>query len=144
MLSRHTHAPTVHDTKEMDRVLQYIASTPDLGLTFSSTEGVKLYANHTDRKSHSECTLHIGRTSGAFLSRSKKQTVTADSSPVAEIIAAHLATKEIMCGLVHYLLKWDTHKLIQRYYLKTICQLFILLITTAIVKRQNTSTFDTI
>ena len=44
MLSRHTHAPTVHDMKEMDRVLQYIASTPDLGLTFSSTEGVKLYA----------------------------------------------------------------------------------------------------
>ena len=103
MLSRHTHAPTVHDMKEMDRVLQYIASTPDLGLTFSSTEGVVLYAtvdasyaNHTDRKSHSGCTLHIGRTSGAFLSRSKKQTVTADSSTVAELIAAHLATKEIM------------------------------------------------
>ena len=103
MLSRHTQSPTVHDMKVMDRVLQYIAGTPHLGLTFSSTEGVILYAtvdasyaNHIDRKSHSGCTLHIGRTSGAFLSRSKKQTITADSSTVAELIAAHLATKEIM------------------------------------------------
>ena len=87
----------------MDRVLQYLASTPDLGLTFSSTEGVKLYAtvdssygNHDDRKSHSGCTLHIGLNSGSFLTRSKKQTITADSSTVAEFIAAHLATKEIM------------------------------------------------
>ena len=87
----------------MDRVLEYLASTPDLGLTFSSKEGVVLYAtvdssygNHEDRKSHSGCTLHIGKNSGSFLTRSKKQTITADSSTVAEFIAAHLATKEIM------------------------------------------------
>ena len=87
----------------MDRALQYITDIPDLGFTLSSTEWVILnatvdasYANHIDRKSHSGCTLHIGRTSGAFLSRSKKQTITADSSTVAELIAAHLAAKEIM------------------------------------------------
>ena len=51
---------------------------------------------HEDRKSHSGCTLHIGDGSGAFLSRSKKQTVTADSSTVAEFIATHLVAKEIM------------------------------------------------
>ena len=103
ILSRYTHSPTIQDMKSVDRVLQYIASTPDHGLVFYSKEGVVLYAtvdasygNHDDRKSHSGCTLHIGRTSGAFLSRSKKQTVTADSSTVAELIAAHLATKEIM------------------------------------------------
>jgi len=101
--SRYTHCPTKFDMLAMDRVLQYLASTPDLGLTFSSTEGVKLYAtvdssygNHEDRKSHSGCTLHIGQNSGSFLTRSKKQTITADSSTVAEFIAAHLATKEIM------------------------------------------------
>ena len=101
--SRYTHIPTKYDMHAMDRVLQYLASTPDLGLTFSSTEGVILYAtvdssygNHEDRKSHSGCTLHIGRNSGSFLTRSKKQTITADSSTVAEFIAAHLATKEIM------------------------------------------------
>ena len=54
------------------------------------------YGSHDDRKSLSACTLHIGRDSGSFLSRSKKQTITADSSTVAEFIAAHLATKEIM------------------------------------------------
>ena len=74
-----------------------------MGLTFSSQEGVVLYStvdasygNHDDSKSHSGCTLHIGRNSGSFLTRSKKQTITADSSTVAEFIAAHLATKEIM------------------------------------------------
>ena len=101
--SRYTHKPTLFDMKAMDRVLQYLAGTPDLGLTFSSQEGVNLcatvdssYGSHEDRKSHSACTLHIGRESGAFLSRSKKQTITADSSTVAEFIAAHLATKEVM------------------------------------------------
>jgi hypothetical protein len=103
MLSRYTHSPTLFDMKAIDRVLQYIASTPDYGLVFSSTEGVVLYAtvdasygNHEDRKSHSACTLHIGRNSSAFMSRSKKQSITADSSCVAELIATHLASKEIM------------------------------------------------
>ena len=38
---------------------------------------------------HSDCALHICVGSGAFLSRSKNQTVTADSSTVAEFIATH-------------------------------------------------------
>ena len=54
------------------------------------------YGTHDVRKSHSGCTLHIGMGSGAFLFRSKKQTVTADSSTVAEFIATHLAAKEVM------------------------------------------------
>ena len=54
------------------------------------------YETHDDRKSHSGCNFHIGEGSGAFMSRSKKQTVTADSSTVAEFIATHLAAKEIM------------------------------------------------
>ena len=58
------------------------------------------YGTHDDRKSHSGCTLHIGEGSGAFLSRCKKQTVTADSSTVAEFIATHLAAKEIMWARV--------------------------------------------
>ena len=54
------------------------------------------YGTHEDRKSHSGCTLHIGAGSEAFLSRSKKQTVTADSSTVVEFIAIHLVCKEVM------------------------------------------------
>ena len=74
MLSRYTYSPTLFDMKAIDRVLQYIASTPDYGLVFYSDEGVVLYStvdssygNHDDRKSYSGCTLHIGRHSSAFL-----------------------------------------------------------------------------
>ena len=54
------------------------------------------YGTHDDRKSNSGCTPHIGEGSGAFMSCSKKQTATADSFTVAELIAAHVVSKEIM------------------------------------------------
>ena len=101
--SRYTKTPTKHDMARIDRICHYIAGTPHLGLTLGSIEGVRLYATvdasygtHDDRKSHSGCTLHIGKQSGAFISRSKKQTVMADSSTVAEFMATHLAAKEII------------------------------------------------
>ena len=56
------------------------------------------YGTHEDRKSHTGCTLHIADDSGVFMSCSKKQTVTADSSTVAAFIATHLASKEVMWG----------------------------------------------
>ena len=69
----------------IDRVLDYLVNTPDPGLMLGGLGGVKLYATVDassgtcdDCKSHSGCALHIGAGSGAFLSRSKKQTVTAD------------------------------------------------------------------
>ena len=40
--------------------------------------------------------LHIGEGPGAVLSRSKKQTVAAVSSTLAEFIATHLVSKKIM------------------------------------------------
>ena len=103
MLSRKNKAPTHHDLSYVNRVLLYVIGTRDLALKFHSTEGVKLYATvdasyacHPDFKSHSGCTLHIGRLSGTFHALSKKQTVTADSSTVAEFIATHTVAKEIM------------------------------------------------
>ena len=87
----------------LDRIVDYLVNTPDLGLVLGGHGGVLLFATvdgsfgtHVDRKSHSGYTLHIGVGSGAFLSRSKKQTVTADSSTVAEFIATHLASKDVM------------------------------------------------
>jgi hypothetical protein len=101
--SRMCQSPTVQDMSGVDRILSYIACTKDKCLTLHSGEGVKLYATvdasyccHADRKSQSGCTLHIGRNSASFLTITKKQSVTADSSTVAEYIAAHLATKQIM------------------------------------------------
>ena len=101
--SRYTKSPLRGDMVTLDRVLEYLVNSPELGLVLGGLGGVVLYATvdasygtHEDRKSHSGCTLHIGEGSGAFMSRSKKQTVTADSSTVAEFIATHLASKEIM------------------------------------------------
>ena len=101
--SRYSKSPLRGDMHTVDRVLDYLVNTPELGLVLGGHGGVKLsatvdasYGTHEDRKSHSGCTLHIGDGSGAFLSRSKKQTVTADSSTVAEFIATHLVAKEIM------------------------------------------------
>jgi hypothetical protein len=101
--ARFSRTPTVDNRKGVIRILSYISCTRDLGLKLFSGEGIVLYATvdasyacHTDLKSHTGCTLHLGRNSGSVFSLSKKQTVTADSSTVAELIAAHLAAHEIM------------------------------------------------
>ena len=76
--SRYTNSPLRGDMNTLDRVLEYLVHSPELGLVLGGHGGVKLYATvdasygtHTDRKSHSGCTLHIGEGSGAFLARSK-------------------------------------------------------------------------
>jgi len=102
-LSRKTRDPNWEDWEAVNRVLNYVVGTRDLGLLFHSGEGVKLYATvdasyatHSDLKSHTGCTFHLGRHSASFKSITKKQTVLADSSTVAEYVAAHLGAKEIM------------------------------------------------
>ena len=102
MASRKSKSPSTRDLAAVNRILLYIAGTKDKGLKFQSNEGVILYATvdasyacHDDMKSHTGCTLHIGRNSGACQAMSKKQTITADSSTVAEFVATHIVTKEI-------------------------------------------------
>ncbi len=103
ILTSKNKSPTTEDFKAVNRVLSYIAGTRDKGLKLFSTDGVTLYATvdaaytcHDDFKSHSGCTLHIGKSSGSIITASKKQKVTADSSTIAEFIATHIITKEIM------------------------------------------------
>jgi hypothetical protein len=102
-VSRKAQNPTVADLAAVHRILLYVAGTRHFGLHFHSGEGIVLYAtvdasyaSHQDRKSHTGFTLHIGKSSGSVCSKSKKQTITADSSTVAEFIATHVAAKEIM------------------------------------------------
>ena len=102
-LARKAKAPCAADRMAASRVLNYIAGTSRLGLVLHSGEGIRLYATvdasyacHPDLKSHTGCTLHIGRKSGSVNSLSKKQTITADSSTVTELIGAHFAAHEIM------------------------------------------------
>lgn len=101
-LTRQTK-PTVSHDLAVDRIFLYLAGTMHLGIRLHSGEGIQLYATvdasyacHDDFKSHTGCTLHIGRQSGSFSTLSKKQTITADSSTVAEFIAAHTVAKEVM------------------------------------------------
>ena len=103
MASRKSKSPTTRDLAAVNRILLYIAGTAQLGLKFHSDEGVVLratvdasYACHSDMKSHAGCSIHIGRSSGATQAISKKQTITADSSTVAEFVATHTVAKEIM------------------------------------------------
>ena len=96
-LARKTKTPNQEDWDAINRVLNYKK------LLLSGGEGIKLYctvdasyASHSDFKSHTGCTLHLGRHSASFRSLRKKQTVMADSSTVAEYIGIHLAAKEVM------------------------------------------------
>ncbi len=70
MHSRYTKSPNQEDVLAIHRISLYLASTPSLGITLHSGEGIVLYAtvdasygNPIDRKSHTGCTLHIGRRS---------------------------------------------------------------------------------
>ena len=99
--SRYSQSPLRGDMDTIDRVLDYFVNTSELGLVLDVLGGVELYATvdapswtHDICKAHFECTLHIGVGSCAFLSRIKKQPVTANSSMVVELIATHLVAKE--------------------------------------------------
>ena len=95
--------PTTADLTAVNRIIAYLVGTKDLALQLGSDEGVVLYATvdasyatHDDSKSHTGCTLHIGKDSGAVIAISKKQKITSDSSTIAEFIATHLVAKEII------------------------------------------------
>jgi hypothetical protein len=103
-LSRRSNKCTLRDMAAADRLLRYIASTSSLGITFCSyNQAFRIFAYvdasyncYTDSKSHSGVSLHLGQYSGAFLSLSKKQTIVADSSTVAEFVATHSACQKIL------------------------------------------------
>ncbi len=68
MHSRYRKSPTQEDVIAVHRIFLYLAGTPSLGITLHSGKGTVLYAtvdasygNHIDRKSHTGCTLHMGK-----------------------------------------------------------------------------------
>jgi hypothetical protein len=103
-LSRRSNKATSRDMAAVDRLLRFIASTPTLGITFCThgkSASLHAYVDasydcYSDSKSHTGVSLHLGQSSGAFLSLSKKQTITADSSTAAEFVATHTACQKIL------------------------------------------------
>ena len=104
-LSRRSFKATSRDMQSVDRVLAYVAATKSHGITFC-TYGepfdlhvwcdVSYNSYPTSSKSHTEVSLHLGRSSAAFMTISKKQSIIADSSTVAEFIGTHAAVKAIL------------------------------------------------
>ena len=103
-LSRRSNKATLRDMKASDRLLAYIAATKTLGLTLGSdSDDFTLHAYvdasyncYTDSKSHTGISLHLGATSGCFFALSKKQSIIADSSTVAEYIATHTCIQKLL------------------------------------------------
>ena len=88
-----------------DRILKYVASTPNFGLTFCTYGDpldlhvmcdVSYNCYPGSSNSHTGVSLHLGRSSCAFMTISKKQTIIADSSTDAEFIGTHAAVKAIL------------------------------------------------
>ncbi len=107
LASRNNKSPTEANLAMVNRMLNYVAGTRTLGVRLHSGEGIQLYATvdssygtHKDCKSHTGCTLSIGKSSGSFKSCSKKQPITADSSTVAEFIGCHIVLKHILSARI--------------------------------------------
>jgi len=101
-LARHMHAPTQYNMNQVDYCIDYIRNSRDKCLTITGGGPIQMiftvdssYGTHLDLKSHTGYTGQLHPTSGAIISNSVKQTITADSSTAAEYIGAHLACKEI-------------------------------------------------
>jgi hypothetical protein len=103
-LSRRSNKCNTRDMKAVDRLLNYVFQTRHLGLTLGSSSGDMdlhafvdaSYACYLDSKSHTGICLSLGNDSGAFLALSKKQTITADSTTVAEFVATHTGCQRIL------------------------------------------------
>jgi hypothetical protein len=89
--------------KAVNRIINYIASTPTLGITYRATGNLDLkatvdssYANHPDRTSQFGYTIHLGSLSNPpILSKSKKSKCVSLSSTEAEYVAIADACKDV-------------------------------------------------
>ena len=91
-LTTKVQAPTKHDQKLLNRVLEYLKGSINLPLrlTCDVDVGVKLYVDasygcHTDFKSHTGAVVTLG--GGAIYANSSKQRINTKSSMEAEMIA---------------------------------------------------------
>jgi hypothetical protein len=101
---------TSDDLKKLDRVLRYLKTTEQLGLTLRSTNSAEItieasadasHGVHHDGKGQSASVISLGQ--GSVKSTSNKQRIVSKSSTESEIIAASDAASESI-GLRNYLL----------------------------------------
>jgi hypothetical protein len=101
--SQHLQSPTSSNMKAVNRILNYIAATSTLGITYRATNSLDLkatidssYANHPDRTSQYGYTVHLGSLNNPpILSKSRKSKTVSLSSTEAEYLAIADACKDI-------------------------------------------------
>lgn len=91
-LSTKVRAPDLDDLAKLQRLLNYINATPDLGINFSSKQGLGLtawidasFGVHSDGKSHSGILIQLA--GGPIYAGSRKQRRVTKSSAEAELVA---------------------------------------------------------
>ena len=123
-LATRTAIATMSDYKALQRVAAYLNTTADKELVYcyedhqQTKSFATLYAwsdaaflTHSDSKSHSGTCFSLGASSGAFYSRSTKQTMVTLSSTESELYSAVEATKDIQ--YFRTLLKWAGYEQLQ-------------------------------
>lgn len=102
LLATRVSKPTIHDLTIAYRVVRYLYTTRDLGLTFSADGAVTMYGYvdaaynlHPDAKGHTGILLTLGLGDAPFCHRSKKQSTVARSSTESEYAAVDTAVLDI-------------------------------------------------
>ena len=91
-LATRVQEPTEQDMNKLNRLMMYLNGTKELGLKISADNIINIsayidasYGTHSDYKSHSGCTISMGR--GVIYAKSNEQKLNSKSSTEAEMIA---------------------------------------------------------
>lgn len=91
-LSKRVLAPTAQDWRKLVKLVRYIRGSKDLGLTLEFDKNVNVIAYvdasfgvHSDRRSHTGCTISLGK--GSAYAKSSTQKIVTKSSTEAELVA---------------------------------------------------------
>jgi hypothetical protein len=100
-LARRVQQPTQQDLSKLIRVVQYLRSTAEMGLTLEADENITVYAYvdasygvHSDMRSHTGAIISIGK--GAVYSKSSVQKLNTKSSTEAELVGLSDASGQVL------------------------------------------------
>jgi hypothetical protein len=100
-LTKRVTKPQADDMKKLERTVQYIRGTRDLGLTLTIDDPMTVisyidasYGIHHDMKSHTGSTITLGR--GSIYAKSATQKLTTKSSTEAELVGLSDSSNQVL------------------------------------------------
>ena len=100
-LTKRVTKPQMDDMKKLERTIQYIRGTRDLGLTLTIGDPLTVisytdasYGVHQDMKSHTGSTITTGR--GSIYAKSSNQKLTTKSSTEAELVGLSDSANQVL------------------------------------------------